>query len=62
MNTTNLQPEEALEEWLVLEEQLAAIEEAAGAWTDEHHPELRNEEDIDRWLVKLRNGWLIQRD
>lgn len=62
MNTTNLQTEEALEEWLALAEQRVAIEEAAGAWTDEHHPELRNEEDIDRWLVKLRNGWLIQRD
>lgn len=59
MVISNLQPEEEAEDLLALEEQYAAIIEAAGAWTDEHHPDLLSEEDIDRWLIKLRAGWLI---
>lgn len=51
---------EAIEEHLALAEQITVIEEAAGAWTDEHHPDLRTEEDIDRWLVELRKGWASQ--
>ena len=51
---------EAIEERLALEEQYAAIEEAAGAWTDEHHPDLRNEDDIDNWLIEFRKGWTRQ--
>lgn len=48
---------EAVEEKLALQEQLAAIEETAGCWSDEDHPELRTDEDIDRWLAELRNSW-----
>lgn len=59
MVISNLQPEEEAEDLLALEEQYAAIIEAAGACTDEHHPDLLSEEDIDRWLIKLRAGWLI---
>lgn len=51
---------EAIEERLALEEQYVAIEEAAGAWTDEHHPEMRSEEDIDNWLIEFRKGWSSQ--
>lgn len=48
---------EAVEEKLALQEQLAAVEEAAGGWSDEDHPELRTEADIDRWLTELRWSW-----
>ncbi|MBX3016156.1 MAG: hypothetical protein KF832_31835 [Caldilineaceae bacterium] len=48
---------EAIEEYLALEEQSAAIEETAGAWTDEHHPDLHSGEAIDRWLTEFRKGW-----
>lgn len=48
---------EAVEEKLALQEQFAAIEEAAGCWSDEDHPELRTDEDIDRWLTELRGSW-----
>ena len=48
---------EAVEEKLALEEQLAALEEAAGCWRDEDHPEMRTDEDMDRWLADLRRSW-----
>lgn len=41
----------------VIEEQLKALEEAAGSWTAENHPELLTEEDIDNWLRELRASW-----
>ena len=47
---------EAVEEKLALQEQLAAIEEAAGCWSDEDHPDLQSDEDIDRWLSELRQS------
>jgi broad specificity phosphatase PhoE len=47
----------ALEERLALEDQLEAIEEFAGSWSGEDHPELRSDEDIDRWLAELRSPW-----
>ena len=47
----------AIQEQLAMLEQLAALEEAAGAWTDENHPEMQTEADIDRWLARLRGGW-----
>lgn len=48
---------EAIEERLATQELLAAIDETAGAWADEDHPEMRTPEDIDRWLAQLRNSW-----
>lgn len=47
----------AVEERLDIEEQFAALEETAGAWPDEKYPELRSEEDMDRWLSDLRRSW-----
>ena len=47
----------AIKERLALEEQLAALDEAAGAWSDENHPDMRTDEDIDRWLEDLRRSW-----
>jgi len=48
---------EAIEERLAVAEQLAVLDETAGAWTDEKHPEMRTSEDIDRWLADLRGSW-----
>lgn len=51
---------EAIEERLALEEQIAALDETAGAWSEENHPEMRTEADIDRWLNDLRRSWSRQ--
>lgn len=48
---------EAVEERLALEDQLDAIEESAGCWKDEDHPELVTDEEIDAWLAELRRSW-----
>ena len=48
---------EAIEERLAIAEQLAALEETAGAWSDERHPDMRSEADIDQWLTSLRAAW-----
>ncbi|MCX7706885.1 MAG: ribbon-helix-helix domain-containing protein [Anaerolineae bacterium] len=48
---------EAIEEQLALAEQMAVLDETAGAWSDANHPEMATEEDIDRWLVGLRSSW-----
>lgn len=48
---------EAIEERLALAEQIAVLDETAGAWTDANHPEMRTDEDIDRWLAELRSSW-----
>lgn len=47
---------EAIEERLALEEQITALAETAGAWSDQNHPEMRTDEDIDRWLDNLRQS------
>jgi hypothetical protein len=49
---------EAIEEHLAVEEQLAALDEAAGAWTDENHPDMVTPESIDLWLAGLRGNWM----
>lgn len=49
---------EAIEERLALEEQLAALDETAGAWSDENHPDMLTEEQIDDWLDNLRRSWI----
>jgi len=48
---------EAIEERLALDEQIAVLEETAGAWIDQNHPEMRTDEEIDRWLGDLRRSW-----
>lgn len=48
---------EALEERLALEDQLEAIDESAGCWESEDHPELLTDDDIDAWLAELRGVW-----
>jgi Arc/MetJ-type ribon-helix-helix transcriptional regulator len=48
---------EAIEERLDLEEQVAALDETAGAWSDEDHPDMLTDQDIDHWLEELRRSW-----
>jgi hypothetical protein len=40
----------------VLGERLA-LEESAGAWTEQSHPEMQDGAAIDRWLTRLRQSW-----
>ncbi len=49
---------EVLEDRLALAEQMLALEESAGVWTDEAHPELPDNDAIDQWLAALRQSWL----
>ena len=44
-----------------LADQLLALEESAGAWSDEGHPEMMDDEAIDRWLAGLRANWASER-
>lgn len=46
-----------LEDYLAVAEQSALLEETAGCWSDEHHPELATGEEIDAWLAALRGEW-----
>ena len=48
---------QAVKEKLALQEQLTAIEESAGSWSAESHPELQTDADIDRWLGETRRSW-----
>jgi predicted transcriptional regulator len=48
---------QAIEDHLVRLEQIEAVEESAGMWTEENFPHLRTEADIDQWLARLRRGW-----
>lgn len=36
---------------------LAVLEETAGAWTDENHPDLTTPEDVGIWLRDTRARW-----
>jgi hypothetical protein len=47
----------ATEEALRKMKLLAALEETAGAWTDENHPGLTSPEDVDLWLRDVRSRW-----
>jgi hypothetical protein len=46
-----------LEERLALAEQARALDETAGAWLAENHPDMGNGAAIDRWLDALRQSW-----
>lgn len=48
---------EAIEEHLDLIEQSVALEETAGTWTVENHPDMQNGEAIDNWLKHSRQSW-----
>lgn len=57
VDSTSSPETQETEERLALREQLAAIEDAAGCWSDEDHSDLHTDEDIDRWLAGLRRSW-----
>ncbi len=50
---------EAIEERLALEEQVAALDESAGAWSDEDYPDLDSVEAVETWIRELRSTWTI---
>jgi hypothetical protein len=45
-----------LEERLALAEQARALDETAGAWLAENHPDMGNGAAIDLWLDALRQS------
>ncbi|MCI0576755.1 MAG: hypothetical protein L0332_11260 [Chloroflexi bacterium] len=51
---------QAVREQLAILEQAQAVDEAAGAWSDEAYPELSDNTAIETWLAKLRSGWQRQ--
>jgi len=57
VDSTSSPETQEMEDRLALQEQLAAIEEGAGCWSDADHPELKTDEDIDSWLAGLRRSW-----
>lgn len=46
-----------LEDYLAVAEQAAILDETAGCWSDEHHPELATGQEIEAWLAALRGEW-----
>jgi len=48
---------QATKEKIARERFLKALDEAAGAWTDDNHPDLRTNEDIWRYLERARNSY-----
>lgn len=46
----------AIHERLELVEQAIALEESAGSWTLENHPDMKDGAAIDAWLKRLRKG------
>ena len=48
---------ETLTERLALEEQILALDESAGAWSDARHPDMHDDAAIDLWLTALRQSW-----
>lgn len=50
---------EATERALRRERPLKALEKSSGAWSDADDPELATEEDIDRFVRRLRSTWML---
>lgn len=51
-----------LEEYLAIAEQQEILDETAGCWSDERHPDMATGEDIDIWLTTRRGGWQRSQD
>ena len=49
---------EATEKALRQERLLKAIRSSSGAWSDADYPELQTDEDIDRYVRRLRESWI----
>lgn len=48
---------EGLREFVARERARRAIEESAGAWSDENHPDLTGPSDVERYVRETRAGW-----
>ena len=48
---------EAIAEQLDLTEQVVALEETSGLWSLDNHPDMKNDEGIDKWLKDARQSW-----
>ena len=49
---------EATEKALRQERLLKAIQRSSGAWSDPDYPDLQTDEDIDRYVRRLRETWM----
>ena len=48
---------EAVSKQIAIVKQTQGIEESAGIWTDEHHPDMQDDKAIDQWLEDTRQDW-----
>jgi metal-responsive CopG/Arc/MetJ family transcriptional regulator len=48
---------QAIEEHLNLIEQITVLEESAGSWSLENHPDMLDDQGIDTWLKASRQDW-----
>ncbi|MCX5999481.1 MAG: hypothetical protein NTU41_07785 [Chloroflexi bacterium] len=48
---------EAAREKMAREKFLMAVEKAAGAWTDENHPDLLSDEDVRTYISESRDSY-----
>ena len=51
---------EALQRQLEIEDFERILDETAGAWKEEDHPDLRTGADIDRAIREMRATWMVQ--
>lgn len=49
---------EATQEALRRARLIEALQASAGAWSDENHPELMTNDDIDQYIRRLRESWM----
>ncbi len=47
----------AVSKQIAIVKQTQGIEESAGIWTDEHHPDMQDDKAIDKWLEEIRQDW-----
>ena len=48
---------EAVSKQIAIVKQTQGIEESAGIWTDEHHPDMQDDKAIDQWPENNRQNW-----
>ncbi len=48
-----------MDEQQILDAQVIAVDEAAGIWSDDNHPEMRTPEDVNEWIKELRSSWHV---
>jgi len=48
---------EAVSKQIAIAKQAQEIDDSAGIWTDEHHPDMQDDKAIDQWLEDSRQDW-----